>query len=482
MNNLVKLTLNKKETENLLKLAQNGDEVALATILELMSKDFYKIAMIKLKNEADAQDAVQETRISIYKNLKSLKEIKYFKTWAIKILINECNKIYLTRKKDLNNIEKITENYCEKKIETGSIDNKIYFSDLMEKLSEDEKIIANLFFEGYKIKDISYILNINENTVKTKIRRAKEKLKKEHEYQEKFTSKIKKVTMVCVLIIVITTGLVYASILLGNKIKKEAEPVKWDTTNIKMNSNEETIKNNMVKYNEETYILQVKDYNELKETINLFGITYEDNESINESAFLEHDYQFLFIAFLNPKKFSVANVLPYDDKLTIEFYEKKEMLETKNIFCIWIPKKYNRDQIEIDYKEQKEEISETSTRFKFTEFYIENIDEFNKLDTEYNAEQNYYSLEIYDINQYNELVRKLGLKTYRPVELEELKGTKMILIFRESKRRLELDTFRVIENMPRISYNEINEEYGKGITGAWIVFGTRFEKYNIMIK
>lgn len=479
MTRLIKKNLSTKITAELVKKAKNGNEEALMTILELMNEEFFRMAIIKLKNEEDVQDAIQETKIIIYNNIKSLKENKYFKTWAIRILINECNKIYLRKKKDFDNIEHIKERcYEENESFSEEIENKMHVSELLEKLDEEERVIIILFSKGYKIKEIAEILKINENTAKSKIHRIKKKLRTEYK-EENFVPHFTKTVITSILIIILTTGLVYASIIIADKLRKEAEPVKWDTSNIKVNSNEEVIKNNMIQYNEETYILQVKNYNKLKEITSALNITYEN---IDENTFIEHEYEFLIITFLNPKNIAVENILPYDDKITIVFREKKEILETKNAVLLWIPKKYNKDEIEIIYNEEKEENPQVAVKFKFSEFYIGNLEEFYKLNTKYNEEEDYYSLEISDINEYNSIVQKLGLKTYRQVDIEEFKGTKVIFIFRKSNKRLELELFRLKENIPYISLKELDEIYGNGINGTLIVFGTRFENYHIEIK
>ena len=52
-----------------------------------------------LKNDDDVCDAIQETLVSAYKNLKSLREPQYFSSWIIKILINKCYDILRKNKK-----------------------------------------------------------------------------------------------------------------------------------------------------------------------------------------------------------------------------------------------------------------------------------------------------------------------------------------------------------------------------------------------
>lgn len=52
----------------------------------------------------------------------------------------------------------------------------------MKLLNYDERIAMTLYYlEEYTTKEIGKMLNINENTIKTRIRRAKEKIKSEYE-------------------------------------------------------------------------------------------------------------------------------------------------------------------------------------------------------------------------------------------------------------------------------------------------------------
>ena len=140
----------------------------------------YLIAKTKLKDENDIADAIQETILSCYKNLRKLRDNKLFKTWLIKILINECNKIYKKRKKqDVSYEEKEVENYLM--IEDNSFEN-ISFDILIRNLNEEEKLILTLYYySGYSTKEISKIIKVNENTIRSKISRAKYKLRNQYE-------------------------------------------------------------------------------------------------------------------------------------------------------------------------------------------------------------------------------------------------------------------------------------------------------------
>ena len=78
--------------EDLIKKAKSGDKLAFTELMLQMQDELYKIAKIRLKNDDDVFDVIQDTMLSTYKSLKKLKHNEYFKTWIIKILINECNK------------------------------------------------------------------------------------------------------------------------------------------------------------------------------------------------------------------------------------------------------------------------------------------------------------------------------------------------------------------------------------------------------
>ncbi len=54
----------------------------------------YRVAKGILKVEEDIEDAIQTTILIAFNKINTLKDERYFKTWLIRILINECNKIY----------------------------------------------------------------------------------------------------------------------------------------------------------------------------------------------------------------------------------------------------------------------------------------------------------------------------------------------------------------------------------------------------
>ena len=178
-----------RSLESYILESKNGNQESFEYLINYLQNDLYKIAYTRLTSIDDINEAVQNTIISIYYNLKKVKNYNYFKTWAIKILINEINKIYKTNKKrdSLKDISYYENTYFYNDIsQMQKIENDIDFDKVMNTLKYDEKIIVILkYTDQYTFEDISKILRLNINTVKSKFFRSREKLKKYYEERNK---------------------------------------------------------------------------------------------------------------------------------------------------------------------------------------------------------------------------------------------------------------------------------------------------------
>jgi RNA polymerase sigma factor (sigma-70 family) len=76
--------------EALVKAAQNGDDDAFLKLISNNKDKMFSIAYSYFKNEQDSLEAIQEVTCRAYLKLKKLKEIQYFSTWMIRIMINYC--------------------------------------------------------------------------------------------------------------------------------------------------------------------------------------------------------------------------------------------------------------------------------------------------------------------------------------------------------------------------------------------------------
>ena len=167
--------------EELLKKLKHEDEKAFESIVKAFENQLYTIAKLRLKDEFWAKDAVQETFLSLFLNCKKIKNAEKLKSWLIIVLINECNDIVHDNKIgqvsfNQNNFENLI--YLEDNFK--KLIDKIDFNNIINKLNEEERTIIAMYYSGqYNLKEISRILNIKNGTIKSKLSRAKDKLRKE---------------------------------------------------------------------------------------------------------------------------------------------------------------------------------------------------------------------------------------------------------------------------------------------------------------
>ena len=167
--------------EELIRQAKLGNEKAFIELIDSIKIDLYKIARIRLMVNDDIEDAVQETMIEAFNSLKKLRNNNLFKKWIIKILINKCNKVYKKRMNNISYDELDAEKFVGNNF-TEHVISDLEFDDMLKTLNYDEKIAVVLYYlEDYTTKDISKILKISENTIKSRLRRAKVKMKENYE-------------------------------------------------------------------------------------------------------------------------------------------------------------------------------------------------------------------------------------------------------------------------------------------------------------
>ena len=160
------------DTVKLVRKSKKGNNLAFSILIKSYEKDLYKVAIAMTKNDDDALDCIQEAILQAYISIKDLRQDEYFKTWLIKILINKCNALLKKNKKILNLDVSIAEN---DKVEQS---DRLELKDSINNLDSNLKIIVILYYyEDMSIKDISESLNVPQGTIKSRLSRARIKLK-----------------------------------------------------------------------------------------------------------------------------------------------------------------------------------------------------------------------------------------------------------------------------------------------------------------
>lgn len=153
--------------DKLVKRAMAGDKDAFTQLMEMNMSSMYKTAWVYLKNDADIADAMQDTILACYEKLDTLRNVKYFKTWMTRILINKCNDIL--RSRVIGDIEIVSEE--------GQLDDQfdqVEWKLLLNSLDEKYSVILLLYYlDGLSAKEIARVLELKENTVLTRLRRGR---------------------------------------------------------------------------------------------------------------------------------------------------------------------------------------------------------------------------------------------------------------------------------------------------------------------
>ena len=160
--------------------AQAGDAGAFAELYSLVYKDLYRIALLNLNNQHDASDVVSDTVLEAYTSISKLRDEKAFKAWIIKILtvkIKNKRKEYKeinNFREDVDDLSDAEEAAVSKEIDFGSIEVMEGF----KQLSEEERMVLSLsVVSGYISEEIARMFGTNANTVRSKVARAKARLK-----------------------------------------------------------------------------------------------------------------------------------------------------------------------------------------------------------------------------------------------------------------------------------------------------------------
>jgi len=142
--------------------------------IEHFSDTIYRVAMNMLKNEPDTQDVFQEVFLRFVKHKKKFESLEHAKAWFIRVTINCCKDFFRKQKnhQDLDSAIGLQ----------AAAEKQYGMTGYVQELDEKYRIVVHLFYyEQYKISEIAGILKENENTIKTRLSRAKKILKEKWE-------------------------------------------------------------------------------------------------------------------------------------------------------------------------------------------------------------------------------------------------------------------------------------------------------------
>jgi RNA polymerase sigma-70 factor (ECF subfamily) len=166
----------------LIKKSLQGDKKSLELLIKKYLKPIYSFSFNLLRDQQDAQDLTQEIFLKMWKNLKNFDENQNFKSWLFKIAKNSCIDFIRKKKKflvyNLETIENLPDLQLLLKEEAENKDLLEKIKIEIEKLSRKSKEILNLYYNfGFNFREIAQISGESINTVKSRHKRAIDKIK-----------------------------------------------------------------------------------------------------------------------------------------------------------------------------------------------------------------------------------------------------------------------------------------------------------------
>jgi len=166
--------------DELVERCKQGDTQSFQTLYRQYSKAMFNTSLRIVNNTADAEDVLQESFLDAFRSLHDFHYRSTFGAWLKKIVINKSINILRKRRNDLVDMENTELQALPE--EEGINEEEIKYrveevKKMITRLPDGYRTVLSLYLlEGYDHEEISQILNISHNTVRTQYVRAKQKL------------------------------------------------------------------------------------------------------------------------------------------------------------------------------------------------------------------------------------------------------------------------------------------------------------------
>ncbi len=166
------------EEKELIRRINSGEKELFKHIINEYNNFVYSICVNILRNPEDARDVSQDTFYKAYKALKRYDGTKSkLSTWLYKIAYNKC--IDFIRKKNnfLNLKSYLKQKESKFDYQEHHFENEIV-GELIAELSESDSALITLYYlNELSIREISFIIDDNENNIKVRLHRIRKQLK-----------------------------------------------------------------------------------------------------------------------------------------------------------------------------------------------------------------------------------------------------------------------------------------------------------------
>ena len=166
-----------RHSEAIIIKAQNGDTQAFNKLVSLWYKRIYNLALKYFSGHDMAMEAAQRTFISVHKSLPKLRNVETFRWWIYRIAVNVCHEEERKLKRQAISIDGVAPEAetipmasygPQQSIEQQEL-SKMLLDALAEINEEQRMVVIMKEYEGMKFREIAEVLEVSENTVKSRM-------------------------------------------------------------------------------------------------------------------------------------------------------------------------------------------------------------------------------------------------------------------------------------------------------------------------
>ena len=157
---------------------QNTTTEKIESLLQTYGNGLFRLSLVMLRNESDAEDAIQDTMIRYLQKSPNFRDADHEKAWLFKVCTNICHDMLRYRKRHPQ-VDIDTQYHLTEKETDASL------LDALMELPEKFKLVLILYYvEGYRIHEIAEIIERSPSAVKMRLQKGRKLL--EAKYREEY--------------------------------------------------------------------------------------------------------------------------------------------------------------------------------------------------------------------------------------------------------------------------------------------------------
>jgi RNA polymerase sigma-70 factor, ECF subfamily len=175
--------LDNNQAQALLARISDGDETAFKQLYQACSRLIHLFAVQRVSNPAEAEEVVVDTMVDVWKNPQRFRGDAKFSTWLLSITKNKIIDRYRAQNPSHEDIDKYADTLqaddaAEGSNQLAAVQRRAGVDQCMERLSSDHReCLVLAYYEGLSITEIAELQAVPDNTVKTRLFHARQKIK-----------------------------------------------------------------------------------------------------------------------------------------------------------------------------------------------------------------------------------------------------------------------------------------------------------------